>query len=92
MEPNRNDSPHNNGPKKPGDKKKPNWLVAAIIAVAAVILIGSIYNMVESSQYTQTTFSDFLVAKETGNLAEVQIRSDRIVYLTKEEAAKEAAQ
>ena len=92
MEPNRNDSPHNNGPKKPGDKKKPNWLVAAIIAVAAVILIGSIYNMVESSQYTQTTFSDFLVAKETGNLAEVQIRSDRIVYLTKEEAAKEPAQ
>ena len=92
MEPNRNDSPHNNGPKKPEDKKKPNWLVAAIIAVAAVILIGSVYNMVESSQYTQTTFSDFLVAKETGNLAEVQIRSDRIVYLTKEEAAKEPAQ
>ena len=60
MEPNRKDSPHNNGPQKPDGKKKPNWLLAAIIAVAAVLIIGSVYNMVRSSQYTQTTFSDFL--------------------------------
>ena len=92
MDQNSNDSSHNNGPNKPGDKKRPNWLLAAIIAVAAVLLIGWVYNSVAASQYTLTTFSDFLDAKEAGNLEEVQIRSDRIVYLTKEEAAKDPSQ
>ena len=91
MEQNHNDSSRNNGPNQPGDKKKPNWLLAAIIAIAAVLLIGWIYNSVSASQYTQTTFSDFWQAKEDGQLAEVQFRADRIVYLTKEEAAKDPA-
>jgi len=89
MDHNYNDPPRNNGPQKPDDKKKPNWLLAAIIAIAAVLLIGWIYNNVSASQYKQTTFSDFLDAKAADQLAEVQIRVDRIVYLTKEEAAKD---
>ena len=91
MEPNRNDSP--NG-KKPEDNKKPkgNIWVALIITVALVLIIGSVYNMVVNSQYTQTTYSDFLDAKNANKLAEVQFQPDRIIYLTKEEAAKPAAQ
>ncbi|MBQ8237987.1 MAG: ATP-dependent zinc metalloprotease FtsH [Oscillospiraceae bacterium] len=89
MDPNHNDPSRNNGPNKPDDKKRPNWLLAAIIAIGAVLVIGMIYNSVTSSQYTLTTFSDFLDAKEAGELAEVQFRADRIVYLTKEEAAKD---
>ena len=92
MEPNRNDSSHNKGPGGPGEKRKPKWLLALIVAVGAVILIGMIYNAVNASQYTKTTFSDFLEVKNAGQLAEVQIQSDRIVYLTKEEAAKDPAQ
>ena len=91
MDQNPNDSSHNNGPNKPDDKKKPNWLLAAIIAIAAVLIIGWIYNNVQASQYTQTTFSDFLDAKAADNLEEVQIRADRIVYLTREEAQKDPA-
>ena len=90
MEPNRNSPP--NG-KKPEDNKKPkgNLWVALIITVALVLVIGSVYNMVVNSQYTQTTYSDFLDAKNANKLEEVQIHYDRIIYLTKEEADKPAS-
>ncbi|MBQ7801956.1 MAG: ATP-dependent zinc metalloprotease FtsH [Oscillospiraceae bacterium] len=93
MEQNRNDSPLNNGPKKPGDgKPKGNIWVTLIIAVAAVLLISSVYNAINDSQYTQTTWSDFRTAFESDNLAEVEIQYDRVIYLTKEQAALPAAQ
>ena len=91
MEQNRNDSPNN---KNPNDQKKPKgniWLTIVITAVI-VLVLSSVYNMVVNSQYTQTTYSDFLHAKAQGQLAEVEVRYDRIVYLTKEEAAKPAAE
>ncbi len=92
MDPNRNDSPNN--PRKPGDGQKPRsniWL-ALIIAVIALLAISGIYNAVSASQYTQTTWSDFREAYESGNISEAEIQSDRIIYLTKDEAAKPAAQ
>ena len=91
MELNRNDSPHN-GPKKPDGKKPRNYWLPLIIAVVAVLAIGSIYNMISESQYTQTTWSDFRNDFEANNLEEVEIDYDRVIYLTKEEAAKPAAQ
>ncbi|MBP3672399.1 MAG: ATP-dependent zinc metalloprotease FtsH [Oscillospiraceae bacterium] len=91
MELNRNDSPHN-GPKKPDGKKPKNYWLPLIIAVVAVLAIGSIYNMISESQYTQTTWSDFRNDFEANNLEEVEIDYDRVIYLTKEEAAKPAAQ
>ena len=90
MDMNPKDSPNKKGPGTPGEKK-PKWLLALIVAVGAVILIGMIYNAINDSKYTKTTFSDFLEVKNAGQLAEVQIQSDRIVYLTKDEAAKEPA-
>ena len=91
MEPNRNDSSHN-GPKKPDDKKPKNYWLPLIIAVVAVLAIGSIYNMINESQYTQTTWSDFRDAMLTNNITEAEIQYDRIIYLTKEEAEKPASQ
>ena len=92
MEVNPKDSSHTNGPDASGEKRKPKWLLALILTAGAVLLFSAVYNAVNNSKYTQTTFSDFLEVKESGELAEVQIRSDRIVYLTKEEAAKAPAQ
>ena len=80
--------------KKPGNEKRPksNILVSLIIAIAIVVVISTVYNIISGSQYTQTKYSDFLEAMEDNNLAEVQLQYDRIIYLTKEEAAKPAAE
>ena len=93
MDPNRND-PRNNGPKKPDDNKNPKnslW-VKLMIAVAAVFLISSIYNMIDASQYNQTTWSDFRASMAAGEIVEAEIQYDRIIYLTREEAEKAASQ
>ena len=88
MEQNRNDN------RKPGDDKKPKisfWFIL-VIAVAVILIINSIYNFAQNSQYTQTTLSQFLEYRDQKTLAEVEFRHDRILYLTKEEAAKPASQ
>ena len=85
----------NDGPneKKPGgDKPKTSFWTPLIIALALVLLFGWIYNMVSNSQYTETTYTDFRLAMEQNQLAEVQYRGSRVFYLTREEAAKPASQ
>ena len=91
MDSNRNDSPNGrdpNGPKKP----KGNLWVTLASSLVIMLLISLVYNSILNSRYTETTFTDFLKAEQTGNLSEVEIKYDRIVYLTKEEAAKNAAE
>ena len=87
MEPNRNDPKHNSG----GDPQKPKGMAwgKLLIALAIVLIISSVYNYVKKSQYTETTFSDFMAAFEAEQLAEVELHADRVIYMTKEEAAKE---
>ena len=88
MDPKRNDPP-----KKPGgdDKKPKNLLTTIFISIAILLAVVSIFNFVNNSKYTETTFSDFAAYMDANNLQEVEIRSDRIIYMTKEEAAKPAA-
>ena len=91
MEPNRNDS-QNRG-NNPGDSKRPkNLLLPLIITVAIVLIFSLVYNAISNSQYTQTTYDQFKEAMDSGNLEEVQLHYDRILYLTKDEAAKPAGQ
>jgi len=80
----------NNKPKKPGDDKKPKFNIwtTLLITVAVILLISSVINMVNDSLYKQTTYSDFLKEVDAKNLAEVELRSDRIVYMTHTEKAK----
>ena len=89
MDMNPKDSSNNKGSGAPGGKK-PKWLLAVSVALVAALVTFMVNNMVTASKYDRKTFSDFLDAKNSGQLAEVQIQSDRILYLTKEEAAKEA--
>ena len=92
MDPKRNNS-GSNGPKKGGDEKDPKsslWL-KLMIAVAAVFVISSIYNTINASLYNQTTWSDFRAAMESRQIVEAEIQYDRIIYLTREEAAKPAS-
>ena len=85
MEPNRaNNSGSGNQP-----KPKSRVLPTLLITLAIVLLVSSVYNSVKQSKYTQTTFSDFMDAMESGQLAEVEMHSDRVIYMTREEAAKD---
>ena len=78
---------------KPGENKKPRSIwVTLVITVAIILLISLVYNAVVKSQYTESTYSDFLSAMEKGDLSEVELHYDRIYYLTKTEAAKPAGQ
>ena len=93
MEPNRNDSSNNqnnnkNTPKKP----KGNLLVALLATGVLAIIILFAYNAILDGQYTETEFNDFLKAVEEQNLSEVEFSSDRITYMTKDEAEKPSGQ
>ncbi len=91
---NRNHDQNNNRNQNPNEPQKPrgNMWVTVIVALAVVLLISIVYNTVSESQYTQTTYSQFREALLGGQVEEVEVQSDRILYLTKEEAAKDAAQ
>ncbi len=88
---------HNNQPSKPpqdGNGKKPKgsiW-VSLIITLAIVLAISAIYNSVSKSKYTETTYTHFRQEMDAGNLSEVKLHYDRIIYLTKEESAKPTSQ
>ncbi len=90
---NLNNKNNRNDPRKPEEKKPRGKGFAALMMALILVLAGTLlYNFIANSQYEETDFNAFMEAMNGGKLAEVEIRSDRIVYLTKEEAAKEAAQ
>ncbi len=94
MEQNRNDSPNSNSNQDPGNSKRPkgNLWFTILITLAIILVFSWVFNAVRGSKYKETTFSDFLASMNAGQLAEVELQYDRILYLTKEEAAKDGSQ
>ncbi len=94
MDRNPNQNPNKNNPDGKPDGKKPRsqMFIALMVTLALVLIFSWIYNAAENSKYTETTYSDFLTEMQAGNLSEVKIQGDRIVYMTKTEAAKPAKQ
>ena len=84
---------NNKNPQKPENKRPKGsiWL-AIMVSVALILIISSVWNAVRKSQFTQTTFSEFMADAKNDRLSEIEIRFDRVIYLTKEEAAKPARQ
>ena len=78
MDQNRNDQ-RNNNPQDGGKRPRGSIWLAIVITIAIVLIITSIYNAVSSSQYTKTTYSEFMTAKENGQIAEAEIRTDRVL-------------
>ncbi len=91
MEPNR-DKNRKNNPKPDGERPKGGYITPLMIALALVLVFSWVRNTVEKSQYTETRWDEFVEAKETGQIAEAEIRTDRVLYMTKEEAAKDPSQ
>ncbi len=89
MDQNRN----NDQNKRPeGDRPKNSYVTPLVIALVLVLVFSWVMNAVKSSQYTETNWNDFSEARRAGQLAEVEIHIDRVIYMTKEEAAKEPGQ
>ena len=91
MEQKPDDSQNKNG--KSGDGKRTRSIWSTLIFTAVIVLVISlVYNFISDSQYTETTYSDFLNEMASDNLSEVKLTYDRIYYLTREEASKPASQ
>ncbi len=88
MDPKQNKDSGNSTPQD-GKQPKRNIGIALFATVAIVLLISFIFNSISKGMYTETTYSQFREYMDAGQLAEVEIRADRILFLTKEEAAKD---
>ena len=88
------DNSHNNPDKSPKeDGKRPRSLITSLVITAVIILVFTVvYNMIVGSRYTETDYTQFSQEMKKGNLAEAEIRTDRIIYLTKEQASLPAGQ
>ena len=84
MESDRNDRKPDNRDKKP----KGNLWVTLIISAAVILVISLIYNRVLNSLYKEESFSHFQQLMDENKLAEVELRHDRIIYMTREDAKK----
>ena len=78
--------------KEGGDKKPKNLLLTIIITIAVVLAVNLIYNAVTGSQYKETSWTEFEKAVAADDLDEVNIKGNKVIYLTKTEAAKPASQ
>ena len=91
MDPKRNDPNQKPPGQNPdGDKPKISGLLTVLIGLLIALAVSGIFNTVQNSQYTEKTWSDFRAEMAAGNLSEVDLYYDRIVYLTAEEAEKPA--
>ena len=79
---------NNNRPPEQDGKRPKSKLSILLLSVAVILAISLIAGMVSDSQYTKTTFSQFMDELEKDNIAEVELHYDRVLYITKEEAAK----
>ncbi len=95
MDMDRNDprkNPGKGGGGSPEGNKPRNIGMAVVVALVLLLVCSWVYSLVADAQYVQTTYSDFKTAWREGRLSEVEIHSDRVFYMTKEEAAKDPAQ
>ena len=61
------------------------------LAVVIVLLFNWVYNSITSAQLEEKSYSDFLTMVQNNQLAEVQFRTDRVLFITKEEAGQPGA-
>ena len=58
------------------------------LAVVIVLLFNWVYNSITSAQLEEKSYTDFLTMVQRDQLAEVQFKVDRVLFLTKEEAGQ----
>ena len=78
---------NNNNDNRNGDRRRFSILTILIIAVAVTLLFNSLLSNVFSAGEKQVTYDAFLSAVETDAISQVEIQSDRIQFLRRDEMA-----
>ena len=76
---------NNNNDNRNGDRRRFSILTIVIIAVAVTLLFNSLLSNVFSAGEKQVTYDAFLSAVETDAISQVEIQSDRIQFLRRDE-------
>ena len=76
---------NNNNDNRNGDRRRFSILTILIIAVAVTLLFNSLLSNVFSAGEKQVTYDAFLSAVETDAISQVEIQSDRIQFLRRDE-------
>ena len=83
---------NNNNNNRNGDRRRFSILTIVIIAVAVTLLFNSLLSNVFSAGEKQVTYDAFLSAVETDAISQVEIQSDRIQFLRRDEMALSKSQ
>ena len=78
---------NNNNDNRNGDRRRFSILTIVIIVVAVTLLFNSLLSNVFSAGEKQVTYDAFLSAVETDAISQVEIQSDRIQFLRRDEMA-----
>ena len=89
---NRPNGNNNNNNNRNGDRRRFSILTIVIIAVAVTLLFNSLLSNVFSAGEKQVTYDAFLSAVETDAISQVEIQSDRIQFLRRDEMALSKSQ
>ncbi len=84
-------NPNPNGPNKNGGNTPPKPKIFPLIVTGLIIflMMNLIAGWISNSSLEKKTYSEFLDYLQAGQIAEVEFTGDRIIFLTKEEAAKD---
>ena len=83
---------NNNNDNRNGDRRRFSILTIVIIAIAVTLLFNSLLSNVFSAGEKQVTYDAFLSAVETDAISQVEIQSDRIQFLRRDEMALSKSQ
>ncbi len=83
---------NNNNDNRNGDRRRFSILTIVIIIVAVTLLFNSLLSNVFSAGEKQVTYDAFLSAVETDAISQVEIQSDRIQFLRRDEMALSKSQ
>ena len=83
---------NNNNDNRNGDRRRFSILTILIIAVAVTLLFNSLLSNVFSAGEKQVTYDAFLSAVESNAISQVEIQSDRIQFLRRDEMALSKSQ
>ena len=82
--------PGPNGPNKKGGpgSAKPSIFPLIITAIILFLVMNGLSSLISNSNMKQKTYTAFLDYLQSGKIAQVEFSTDRVIFLTKDEAEK----